>query len=444
VLRAFKCPYEAEESPAREGSRNTIEYDGIRLRVVIFGGSIGGLAAAISLRQAGAEVEVFERRDALIDEGAGLALGPLGLQGLSRMGIPLTTPVPLAWKYGSVRNGEARIRAERRLSAAHWYTYARLRKDLSDAAKGIPVHLQSAVTGVVSAARGARVQVEGIGNLDCDLVVAADGVDSKTRASFFPVVNPRAREVVLFRGFIPEDAARRVISPSGMKLFDQQNVQLFASSKEGGWLLCHLLPERIQGQGRMFQWILYVQASPKEQEEVLTDADGVLQRWATRADKTSNHAKARVKGILETNYPKEFAPLVGAGSFRVHRVAELIVPSMTEGRVVLLGDAAHIVPPFTGRGASLAIEDAISLTDALNESASVEEGLATWNTRRLLAVRGVLAMADAIQEHTLANPPDLAAGSDAAVRAWFEETFPSDSLGLLRLFERNAQLPLFG
>lgn len=413
------------------------------MKVAVFGGSIGGLAAAIALRQAGFEVQIFERRDVLLDEGAGLALGSPGLRGLARMGIPITEPVPLNWKYGSVHKGEARIRAERRLTAAHWYTYARLRKDLLEAASGIPLHLHSSVKDVATASYSAKVRIEEIGEINCDLVVAADGVDSKTRASLFPEVASRAREVVLFRGFILERTARGVIPASDMKKFDQQNVQLFGSSKEGGWLLCHLLPERIPGQGRMFQWILYVPASPREQKEVLTDSDGVLQRWATKVDKTSDFAKARVKEILARNYPKNFHPLAEAGSFRVHRVAELIVPRMSEGRVVLLGDAAHIVPPFTGGGASLAIEDAMSLADALKGSKSVEEGLANWNDRRLLAVRQNFARADSIQEHTLVNPPDLASESDEEVRAWFGAMFPGDALGTLELFEKDMQPPLF-
>jgi 2,6-dihydroxypyridine 3-monooxygenase len=413
------------------------------LHVTVVGGSIGGLAAAIALRQAGAEVQVFERRDVLPDEGAGLALGPAGREGLSRMRIPLTTPVPLTWKYGSVRNGKAQVRAERKLTAAYWYTYARLRNDLSNAALGIPVHLKSTVTKVIPEGEAPKIQIERIGEIESDLVVVADGVDSKTRALFFPSVTPRAREVVLFRGFIPEAAARLVLSPSDMMEFDKQNLQLFAASKVGGWLLCHLLPERIPGQGRMFQWILYVPAPLKEQDEVLTDADGVLQRWATSTDKTSDRAKSRVNEILEANYPEKLAPLTRAGSFRVHRVAEFVVPRMAEGRVVLIGDAAHIVPPFTGGGASLAIEDAISLADALNTNSSIEEGLAAWSTRRRDAVNEILARADVIQEHTLTNPPDLAAAPEDEVRRWFESLFPGDTLGTLRIFDYNEQPPLF-
>ena len=413
------------------------------LQVAVFGGSIGGLAAAIALHQEGFEVQIFERREVLLDEGAGLALGAPGLRGLTRMGIPLTEPVPLTWKYGSVHKGEARIRARRRLTAAYWYTYARLRKDLLEAARGIPLHLRSGVKAVSTDGHSAKVQVEGMGEIECDLVVAADGVDSKTRASLFPEVVPHAREVVLFRGFIPERTAQDVISASDMKEFDLQNVQLFGSSKKGGWLLCHLLPERIPGQGRMFQWILYVPASPTEQKEVLTDTDGVLQRWATRVDKTSDLARARVREILESHFPKNLLSLADAGPFRVHCVAELIVPRMSEGRVVLLGDAAHIVPPFTGGGASLAIEDATSLADALRGAKSTEEGLANWNDQRLLAVRQAFARADSIQEHTLLNPPDLAAGSDEAVRAWFGAMFPGDALGNLELFSKNSQPTLF-
>jgi len=54
-----------------------------------------------------------------------------------------------------------------------------------------------------------------------------------------------------------------------------------------------------------------------------------------------------------------------------------------DGRVVLIGDAAHTTPPHLGQGAGMAIEDAIVLSDELNGAGEIEDALARFMRRRL-------------------------------------------------------------
>ncbi|HEX8051867.1 MAG TPA: NAD(P)-binding protein, partial [Thermoleophilaceae bacterium] len=62
------------------------------MRILVAGGGIGGLAAAIACSEAGHEVEVFERAKELTDVGAGLTLWANGLQALRRLGVDLPPP----------------------------------------------------------------------------------------------------------------------------------------------------------------------------------------------------------------------------------------------------------------------------------------------------------------------------------------------------------------
>src|SRR5262244_4506726 len=82
-------------------------------RIVIIGGGIGGLAAAVALRQRGFEVEVYERTSRITEVGAGLQVGPnavkvlyaLGLkEALHRSAFEPTNMVSIKWDDASLRH----------------------------------------------------------------------------------------------------------------------------------------------------------------------------------------------------------------------------------------------------------------------------------------------------------------------------------------------------
>lgn len=414
------------------------------LRVCVIGGSIGGLSAAIALSRAGADVRIYERRSSLPDEGAGVVLRPTGIHALTRLGIELSRPVPWIWDHASVRSGHACIRIERTVQAQEPHTYAGLRHILLQAARALPLRLGTPVAQASARGHRAVFVTEGGAEEEVDLVVAADGVDSKTRASLFSDLRPSYREVVLFRGFLTEAQAQRFLSEPLVRMFDGRTVQFFGEAQESGWLVAHLLPGPNAGEGKRFQWVFYLPSPRNEQDELLTDVDGAAQRWATQVDKISEFARRRLREVLSANYPRQLLPVVEAGSIRVHRVADLVVPQMTQGGLALLGDAAHIVPPWTGGGASLAMADAASLAAILSESGSTETGLATWNAERLAAVREIRAQANRIQALTLDSPPNLFDAPEGEARRWVQEMYGPQAMAGTRIFDCRAQPLVFG
>ena len=64
------------------------------------------------------------------------------------------------------------------------------------------------------------------------------------------------------------------------------------------------------------------------------------------------------------------------------------------GRVVLAGDAAHIMPPHLAQGAGQALQDAASLQQALTAAASIDDALASYARQRTSAVSAVVRKAD--------------------------------------------------
>jgi 2-polyprenyl-6-methoxyphenol hydroxylase-like FAD-dependent oxidoreductase len=120
----------------------------------------------------------------------------------------------------------------------------------------------------------------------------------------------------------------------------------------------------------------------------------------------------------------------------VHRVSKLLVPAMVRERVCLVGDAAHVVPPFTTAGATLAIADGVALARALAGGALTDAALDTWSAERIAAVRTVHAQGDAIVRHTIDQPPDLASAAPAELTAWGRSFLPPNGARSLEVVDR--------
>lgn len=405
------------------------------LRVGVFGGSIGGLSAAIALRKSGANVTVFERREAMTEEGAAIALRSDGVEGLSKLGLEIPRSQGFPWRYGTVKDGNVKMRAER-VAYLNNSTYSSLREMLYREATAIGVEYfpNTSVKSIATEDFHPRIRFD-TGEIECDVVVAADGIDSRTRAMFFPSMEPQDTGITLLRGFVREEVIKRIFSGSLFKRLDAAVTQIFASSPKGGYWV------RAGGRGfQMFQWVLYVPTSHDDQTELLTDDDGVKQRWSIKKDKMSLAAKQMLRQILESYYPKELVPLADAGGIMVHRVVKMLVPSMVVGKVCILGDAAHVTPPFAASGGTLAIADGVELARQLGGLSAIEDRLTSWSNLRMKEARAILSLSDRIQAETLAKPPDLVKATVKEVEAWIERVDPGASV---RVYDLEAQPYLF-
>jgi len=126
---------------------------------------------------------------------------------------------------------------------------------------------------------------------------------------------------------------------------------------------------------------------------------------------------------LARNFPSPIAALAHVGVVGVHRVATLVVPAMVSGRIALVGDAAHVVPPLTTAGATLAIADAIGLARAVAVGGT-SATLTAWSDERIAAARAVLAQGERIVAHTIDGAPDLVSAGDEALVAWSRALAP--------------------
>ncbi len=339
-------------------------------RVAIIGGGIGGLTAALALLQAGAEVRVYEASAELREIGAGVALHPNAMRVLRAAGVEdAVRAVAGRSPWAVTRDGiTGRVisRASREQQAAALGIEGATvhRADLLEVlASALPpgvVTLAKRCTSVGNGPAAAVATFEDRGTAEADVIVGADGIHSAVRASLFGPGAPRFTGKICYRSVIPAAAGGNL-----------------PAAENGQWLGPH---------GTI---VLY----PLRGTELINvvchyDDDGYRhESWVTecpRAEVLDRYA----------GWHESLLRLFAAGQtwYKWALYDREPIPRWTDGRVTLLGDAAHPMLPYLGQGACQALEDAAVLATALRaEPGDPAAALERYErTRRPRASRVVL------------------------------------------------------
>ncbi len=325
-----------------------------RLEVGVVGAGIAGLAAAIALTRAGHAVEVWERSQFRNETGAAIVIGPNGTKILRRWGFDFERAGAL--DYGQMRRIKAdtlEVESEEVFGdiaeryGDRWLLFHRadlhagLKLLAMQAAKinlGTAVEDVDVDTGVLTLATGERVQK--------DLVVVADGAHSqlieKVVGRPCPVIkSPMSmyRFLQPFDKVLAHPEARKFYEgrPAGFTTFYKT-----AAGRPG--LLINTYPCR---GGELLYIALLHPTRPQETG---------LQGWDSPADYRDVVADAR------EFHPSIQAICEGATDVKVYtQMWRDPVERLTRNKTVLVGDAAHLMLPTHGQGASMALEDAAAL-----------------------------------------------------------------------------------
>src|SRR6516225_12299755 len=175
-------------------------------RVVVTGGSVGGLTAALVLRDAGCDVTVFERSSAALQaRGAGIAALETTLRYLTERGGRRVADVcsSTGWIRFLRADGSVRHEQRHRYLFSSWNTIYRSLLELFDPDRYL---LGREVTAFRPSGDEVRAMLADGSAADADLLVCADGVSSLARAQLLPQVSPSYSGYVAWRGTLPEHA----------------------------------------------------------------------------------------------------------------------------------------------------------------------------------------------------------------------------------------------
>jgi 2,6-dihydroxypyridine 3-monooxygenase len=378
--------------------------------VAVVGGSLGGITAALVLADVGCDVTVYERSPSRLEaRGAGIAV----LDETVRWFAERTETDPeevcsaTRWIRFLGPCGETVHARDHRYRFSSWNTIYRALLAYLPAER---YRLGCEVTGFAQEADGVAFELGAGERGRADLLVAADGIGSPTRAALMPEVAPRYAGYVAWRGTMPE---ADLMPATFATLRDAITYQVLEHS--------HVLAYPIPGPdgalepGRRlvnFVWYRNV-AEGDELDDLMTDRDGRLRPVSL----PPGAARAEFVEGLRADAGERLAPVLaevvtGVAEPFVQAVFDIEVPRMVHGRMCLVGDAAFAVRPHAAAGTAKAAADGWMLAEQLAATGGdVDAALRTWEIRQLALGRELLRrnreIGDASQRLGTFVPGDL-------------------------------------
>lgn len=323
--------------------------------ILIVGAGVAGLTAALALAARGFPVKIFEKSRELSEVGAGLQLSPNATRLLDRLGVldrlmPSSVVPDAVFLQDGLRGGTI-LRmplgetARKRWGAPYIVCHrADLQRALLDEARAQPnitLYLGTTISQINDTAGGVVVRVEQDNHIQehgAQLLIAADGVWSHTRNASGRSDEARFTGHVAWRTTVkPTDIPPGLLgSEIGVMAWVGPSAHLIAYPVRAGSLIN--LVVITSGEAGPKQW-----ANASEISDVRSQFSG----WTPA-----------IRSLIEQERDWTCWPLYEMPTSRF----------VINAHTVLIGDAAHALPPFAAQGAAMAIEDACALANHLSPS----------------------------------------------------------------------------
>ena len=323
------------------------------LRVAIVGGGLGGMAAALFLREAGLQVQVYEQMPEHREVGAGIVVAPNMVRPLSRLGLAARLPefavqLEAAWEFrrwddGRVLSSQPMGEACVAMYGAHCYVAHRadMLGLFRSALPAESLHLGHRFTGLAQNAGGvelAFLRADGTTSIaEADVVIGADGIHSALRPVVTHEQPPRFSGLCAFRCLVPAaDAPAMALRPvQTLWLGPGRHFVHYPISAGSLVNVVAIVPA---GDWRDESWTA---------EGAIDDLQREFTGWDARVHRLIASARQTRRWALFDREP---------------------IPAYANGRVALLGDAAHPMLPFFAQGSAQAVEDAVVLAACLRSA----------------------------------------------------------------------------
>ena len=343
------------------------------LRVAIVGGGIGGLSAANALYRRGIEVTVFEQARALGEVGAGVFIYPNSLRQFERMGFRDA----LAAVGAKVGRGSEYCRMDGTVvgpilttDSSGWNgMYGMHRADLLNVlAAALPasaIRTDHRCIGFDQDEAVARLHFANGASAAADVVIAADGIQSALQHH---VVEPQPPEYSGVRAY------RGLVAREKLPQWRQEAHQVWMGDGK------HFMVFPVRS-GTLLNYVGFV---PTKTETV--------ESWSAPGDRDELAASFQGWDPNVTALLDKVETCFWWGLYDRRPLA-----SWTNGRLALLGDAAHAMLPHLGQGANQAIEDGVALAVLLEHCAQAEVPAILKRYEQLRRVRTDVVQAEARQ-----------------------------------------------
>jgi 2-polyprenyl-6-methoxyphenol hydroxylase-like FAD-dependent oxidoreductase len=362
--------------PAAQSSRGLFMSG--RRQALVIGGSVGGLFAALLLRQSGWDATVFERsRDDLAGRGAGIGVSAELITLMRRVGARLSgsSGVDLDSYVWFDAQGYIVEELPRPMVSSAW---SRVYRPLRDALPAQCYRPGMTLASVEQDAAGVTAIFADGALVRGDLLIGADGIHSTVRRQFLPEVEPRYAGYVAWRGMVEE----RDLSPAHR---DAARPRIAFAFPEGEMLLSMPVPGENEDARAGHRRIYFIWYRPADYDTTLrdlcTDAAGRCHGISIPPPLIRReHIDALKTRARESLAPHIAEIVVATTQPLLQSIFDLEAPCLTFGRVALLGDAGFVARPHVAAGVTKAALNAACLVDSLTGAADdLATGLARYD-----------------------------------------------------------------
>lgn len=347
------------------------------MHVTIVGAGLGGLGLALALHSHGIKCSIYEQAPAEGRFAGAIMLSPNALRILDHYDLYqriLTSG--FSFQHVDFQTVDGVSTDRQFLGSKAQFGYDALRiyrntvlRELTEACieMGIKIHYSKKFNSIVrETGSDVTVRFADGEEVTTDLLTAADGIHSKIRQSVLPDINPVYNGILVVCGAVKH--SKLIIPPA-----EPAESPIAQAGKNGAFIMA---PQSADGG----EWLAGTQRLFPEQDRAGWEklaADRAFQHAFLEEgiENRSELVKSAIRGIEDDSmyiWPQHTLPKLG------RRTSE-------KGRVVIIGDAAHAIPPTSGQGANQAFEDGYSLAMVLAwkpEKVSLEEALAWWQGMR--------------------------------------------------------------
>lgn len=365
------------------------------LQVIVVGGSLGGLFAAIVLKRLGYVVRIFERNPTplLHNQGAGVVAGGhtqafFNKYDSTKRQIAVTSKLR---QYLDQQGNQIHEEDTVQKMTSWDLLYYLLRANFDGVESGyckVPEPLQTDGQGayeyghIVTNVKdlGEKVEIEyeersgKVNTTTADFVIGADGPSSTLRKILLPEVKREYAGYIAWRGTIPEQKA----SPTAKQTLVDKFTFYHA---RGTQILAYVIPGEngsLEVGERLINWVWYCNYPPDstEYKELMTDSDGKTHHVTLPIGRMRKDILDQQRQYAKKVLPPQFAEIVcGTKQPFIQAITDVISPrnSFFDGKLLLIGDAVAGFRPHTAASTSQAAFDAQKLHELMNGDIGPDE-----------------------------------------------------------------------